>query len=165
MLSPSEFAYLIGVNPKWVHNAALRLKRPIRFSVKEAIRLSLARRVHDEFGIPLPRAVQLANDALHESVEGSFVVESSDAFMRLSIDMTRFLIAFNARLSWMRSQAPIPDRGRKPGPIHGDALTVARTYGLDISLIQANLRRSPAERLRALDENMDFVRKVQRRHA
>lgn len=43
-----------------------------------------------------------------------------------------------------------------------DPLKAAREYGLDLSLLQANLRRTPAERLRQLDAMLSFVHRVRR---
>lgn len=43
-----------------------------------------------------------------------------------------------------------------------DPVTIAREYGFDISLLQANVRRTPAECLRQLDAMLDFVRRARR---
>jgi hypothetical protein len=162
MLSPGEMAYLIEVPPKWIHNAALRLRRPIRHSVKEAIRLALARKIHDALGVPLSRAMHLASEAIQADLDAPFVVASDDGMISLSIDVTRLLIAFNAKLAWMRNQDPLPKRGRPPATRPHDALAAAEAYGVDLSLVRANLRRSPAERLTALDENAAFIRNARK---
>jgi hypothetical protein len=165
MLSSSELAYLVDVDPKWIHNAALRLKRPIRHSVKEAIRLTLARQLHEGIGITLPHAMELANEAIHANIDQPFVVMSPDGTAWLSIDTGRFLLRFNARLAWMRTHTPLPERGRKPMQRHEDAIAAARAYGIDISLLEANLRRTRGERLTELNDNMEFLHHVRRRTA
>lgn len=43
-----------------------------------------------------------------------------------------------------------------------DPIRVAAEHGLDLSLLRANLRRTPAERLRQLDGMMEFVRAMRR---
>jgi hypothetical protein len=43
-----------------------------------------------------------------------------------------------------------------------DPLAAARTYGIDLTLLAANLRRSPEERIRQLDAMLDFARRVRR---
>lgn len=166
MLTTAEMAALIGVDVKWIHNAALRLRRPVRHSAKEAIRLALAHQLHQLLSLPLGRAVDIATDALHEDMDVPFVVASSDGAIELRIDMLRFLTAINARLAWIRMQASPPERGRPRRRSSGDPLTVARAHGVDLSLVRANLRRSPQERLDALDENAEFLHTVREpRHA
>jgi hypothetical protein len=39
---------------------------------------------------------------------------------------------------------------------------VAEEYGLDLSLLAANLKRTPAQRLRQLDAMADFRRRARR---
>jgi hypothetical protein len=150
------------VDAKWIHNAALRLRRPVRHSVKEAIRLTLAHQLHELLALPLSRAADIATDAMHEDMDVPFVVASPDSAIELRVDMTRFLTTFNARLAWMRTQATLPERGRPPQPLRGDPLILAREYGIDLSLVQANLRRSVAERLDALDKNVEFIQQARR---
>ena len=41
-------------------------------------------------------------------------------------------------------------------------LADAEAYGVDLTLIDAQLRRTPEERLRMLSENIEFFREVER---
>jgi hypothetical protein len=43
-----------------------------------------------------------------------------------------------------------------------DPITAAQAYGIDITLVAANLRRTPAERVRQLDAMYDFAHRVKR---
>lgn len=53
--------------------------------------------------------------------------------------------------------------GKSPIPgATSDPLKAAREYGVDLSLLQANLRRTPAERLRQLDAMLSFVHRIRR---
>ncbi len=47
-------------------------------------------------------------------------------------------------------------------PTASDALTAAREYGIDLTLLVANLRRTPEQRLRQLDAMLDFKNRVRR---
>lgn len=55
----------------------------------------------------------------------------------------------------MTLQREHPEQGTASEP---PAVTRAREYGIDVSLIHGNLQRTVAERLRALDTNAEFVR-------
>ena len=43
-----------------------------------------------------------------------------------------------------------------------DPVTIAREYGFDISLLQANLRLTPEERIRQLDAILSFISRMRR---
>jgi hypothetical protein len=61
------------------------------------------------------------------------------------------------------STAAADGKGTEPAKdSRKDPVTIAREYGTDISLLQANLRRTPAERLRQLDAMLNFVRRARR---
>jgi hypothetical protein len=83
------------------------------------------------------------------------------------LDLRRVLSTFAARLA--RAMQRTPRRaGRRPTTNRkdlGDARARARAYGYDLSLIDSNLRRTPQERLAALDANAAFVSALARRRA
>ncbi len=58
-----------------------------------------------------------------------------------------------------------PQSGRPDAPdmpVGSDALAAAREYGIDLTLLLANLRRTPEQRLRQLDAMLDFKNRVRR---
>ncbi len=50
-------------------------------------------------------------------------------------------------------------RGRRPSR-RGSAIERARAYGIDLTLFDSALRRTPEERLRLLGENMQVMRRL-----
>lgn len=51
--------------------------------------------------------------------------------------------------------------GRSPAQV----LAEAEAFGVDLSLVRAQLTRTPEERLLALDENLAFLQKLHRGYA
>ncbi len=49
-----------------------------------------------------------------------------------------------------------------PARLSSDALDAAREYGIDLTLLVANLRRTPEQRLRQLDAMLDLKNRVRR---
>ena len=50
-------------------------------------------------------------------------------------------------------------RGRRRSR-RGSAIERARAYGVDVTLLDSALRRTPEERIRAVAENMEFLSKI-----
>jgi malate/lactate dehydrogenase len=50
-------------------------------------------------------------------------------------------------------------RGRRPSR-RGSAIERAKAYGVDVTLLDSALRRTPEERLQLLDENMQVMRRL-----
>lgn len=159
----AEFALLVGTDPKWVLNASVVLRIPARYSLAAARRLTVARSLRDAAGMPLPRAYGMAGEALRRYAgEGALVTLTPDAStVELRVDVHRLLCEFNVRHSQLKTM----HARRRPGPrasTRRDPLRAASDYGIDLSLLRANLRRTPAERLRQLDGMAAFARHVRR---
>jgi len=167
-MTRAQFAEAIGVPEKWVHNAAATLGRRLPYTIPSARRLAVARIIQTGMSLPLPVAYRLAPVVLAEAAGvGSLVsAHSSDAAVSLTVDLAHVLSAFAVRLA--RALQSTPRRagrrrtiGRGTGP--ADARARAKAYGVDLSLIDANLRRTPDERLRAHEANAAFVTALRRR--
>lgn len=154
----AQFAIAVGAGTKWVQNTAAALGRPIEYGAEEARRLGLARTIQSVAGMALPRAVEIADAALSSS-EPVFAVQSVDGSVELSVDVERYLSTFGARLALARREQP-QRRGRPARRETGDPIAAAREYGIDISLLQSNLMRTPEERLRNAGENAELVRRI-----
>lgn len=160
----AEFARLLDASPKWVLNTMQALPQKPRYSETIAQRMIVARAIHGGFGTPLPVAMALAQRALREwdgtTTPLSLRPHVTD-HVAMTIDMYRLMSSFNVRLAELReSHAPMV-RGR-PKTRSVDPLVVAADWGLDLSLIRDNLRKSPSERLRQLDAMHRFASGVRR---
>ena len=160
----AEFARLVGVSPKWVLNTLPSLPSRSRYTDVVAQRLVVARAIHAAFGTALPDAFALAQRALHAwdgSVTPVTLRGNAADDVALTIDVYRLMAAYHMRRAELReSYAPMV-RGR-PRTRSIDAVAVAADWGLDLSLIRDNLRKSPAERLQQLDAMRAFASGVHR---
>ena len=147
----AEFALLVDADPKWVLNTRAILGRGVRYTVEAAERVALVRILNRELGIPLPAAWELAGNALTRTEpKGVFEQASSGEIVTLTIDVRRLRAAVATRRSQLATMHGSKRAGRKPKRAL-NALEAARRYGLDVTLLQANLARSPKVRLRQLD--------------
>ena len=154
-----QFATAVGARPRWVLNALTRLKVPRRYSERLARRLCLARLLAEDVGMTLAAAYRMAGKALEEAdPSGTWRHESLNAAIALSIDMPRFYTAYGAGLALSRQYSE-KVRGRRPSKLKS-AVQRAREYGIDTTLLEAQLARTPAQRVRELDENLEFLRRV-----
>jgi len=149
----AQFAIAVGAGTKWVQNAAAALGRPLAYSEDEARRLGLARVIQGVAGMPLQRAWGLAGEALASSSQQEVMAEAADGSVQMNIDVRRYLSTFTALLRRAYSHEP-RRRGR---PAARGSRWSAESYGLDVSLIDANLRRPLAERLREADEAAEMM--------
>lgn len=158
-----EFAYLLDADPKWVQNAAAALGGSLRYSLPTAQRLAVARALADTGGMPLPRAYAIAGRVLRKYGGSKAPVRVSDAAdpVAVTVDVYRILAAVSAGLSRLCTMYAPRRRGR-PTTVRRDPIRAAEEYGLDLTLLAANLRRTQAERLRQLDAMADFRRRVRR---
>lgn len=159
----SEFAYLLNVSPKWVQNTAVVLGREFRYDLPTARRVAVARALAEALELPIARAYAMAGDVL-ERYDGSrrpVSVSTPDGVVDVQVDVYRILAAVYTGLSRMRTNYAPRLRGR-PTAERRDPIRAAAEYGLDLTLLAANLRRTPAERLRQLDAMVDFRRRVRR---
>lgn len=160
----SELALVVGADAKWLLNAAAVLPMPKGYTLALARRLALARALQDGLGVPLPRAYAMAGEALRRYTAGNAPVTLAvdDAgTVEVKIDVHRVLSAVNVRLSRLKTMYAPRRRGPRSSA-RRDPLRVASDYGLDLSLLRANLGRTPAERLRQLDNMAAFRRRVRR---
>jgi hypothetical protein len=159
----AEFAALTGAPPKWILNSLPIIGGEIAYSLKNARRLAVARSLHAVLGIPLARAWALAADALArwDGTHPVRVGDGSEAMVCVEIDMPRLLSAFHVRRSGLVTTRPARRAGRPRRRVR-DPLAAAREYGLDLSLLRANLGRTREQRLRQLDSMVDFKRRVRR---
>lgn len=168
----SELCTMAGVPSKWVLNGRALWGDPPGYSAALARRLAVTHALHTTLGMPLALAHQVAADALAAppSAEGAgdavlLVPVREDAPVCVAIDLARILTAVEARWAAWRAGygARVGGRPRTAGrPAAAAALARAADWGLDLSVLEANLRRSPAERLRQLDGMMAFRRRVRR---
>lgn len=160
----AEFAILVDASPKWILNARAILGKDVRYSIHAANRLVIARLLNASLGTPLPRAFQLAAEALRAFAGGVNPVSITGHRLDLvqaAIDVDRVVAAVSTRLSRVRVLQLPRQSGRIPSA-RRDAIRAATEYGLDVSLLAANLLRTPAQRLRQLDSMSDFRNRVRR---
>jgi hypothetical protein len=159
----AEFAYLLDADPKWVQNAAAALGGSLRYTLPTARRLAVARALAETVDMPLSRAYAIASEVLQKSDGSKAPVRVSDDTdpVTLTVDVFRILATVSVGLSRLRTMYAPRRRGRPP-TLRRDPIRVAEEYGLDLSLLAANLRRTPAERLRQLDAMADFRRRAGR---
>lgn len=161
----AQFALLVEASPKWVLNARAVLGGKVRYLLPVAQRVAIARALQAALGLPLPPAFKLAGEALQGYSGGKERVTVGDAgrgIVVTEVDVHRVLAAVNVRLSQLRTMHAPRQAGRPP-KARRQALKVAEEYGVDLSLLAANLGRSPAERLRQLDGMVEFRRRVRRK--
>jgi hypothetical protein len=159
----ADFALLVDATRKWVLNTRAVLGSGVRYSLAVAERMALVRVLNRDLSVPLPRAWDLAGDALAESSSASGLIECQigGGSVSLSIDVRRLRSALATRRSLLSTMPPRRRAGRKPKRV-ADPLAAAREYGLDVTLLEANLARHPAQRLRQLDDMAAFTANVRR---
>lgn len=160
----AAFARLLDASPKWVLNTLRALGLAPRYTLARAQRFTVMRAVHDGAGMPLPAAYAMAGRALRSwRGDTACVTLSITAHedVALTLDVYRLLSSVNVRLADVReSYAPMV-RGR-PRVTRVSAIDAATAWGLDLSLVRDNLRKTPLERLRQLDAMRAFAMNVER---
>ena len=127
------------------------------YSVERAKTFAVARTLEHAWFIPLNRAFRLAEEMLAlpgDKVEWRIVAE--DGLTTLLVDRNRVLSGFAATLSFALEGYSERRRGR-PRRSVSTGIAAARQYGVDVSLLEASLERTPADRLRRLDRDAAFV--------
>jgi hypothetical protein len=154
-----QFATAVGAPAKWVQNARAVLGEAGPYTVERARVLALTRILERSFDLSLRRAHELAVRTL-ENLAGelSWRHESADGCVIVEIVRGRFLAEFAVNLSRANVQVE-RRRGRKPRK-RRRGLAAARARGVDISMLRESLRRTPAERLRRLAEDAEFVKSL-----
>ena len=155
-----RFATAVGASPRWVLNALARLRLPRRgYDETLARRLALCRFISEAVQTPLPHALRLADRALREAAPSSTWRAEGPGGVSLVVDLPRFFTTYGANLALALNNYGEKPRGRRPSR-RGSAIERARAYGVDMTLIDSALRRTPAERLRLLDENVQVMRRL-----
>jgi hypothetical protein len=151
-----QFATAVGASRRWVQNAFQALGLPAVYTDDLARRLAFAKELKEGCGLPLRRGFPLAKEALARwPVEKSWELRQADGSVRVMVDLERFLSTCAVRLSLSRTFYAEKRRGR-PWKRRGVAL--AKWYGVDLSLLDESLKRTPAERLERLDEAAEFFK-------
>lgn len=156
-----QFATVVGAEPRWVQNARQVLGLGRVYDEERAKRLGVARQLHEAFGIPLVKAYPLAREALASWPDAKvWRHEDAAGIGALEVNLERYLSTYAVRLSLARNRYAEKRRGRPPKRRRKRGVAGAREYGEDISLLREQLKRTPAERLRTLEEALDFVRRT-----
>ena len=159
-----QFACALGAPTKWVQNTWAILGLDPTYGEAELWRMALVRLLEQAMEVPLKRGYATAQAAMpnHTGRGGRGTMELrlvDEGALDVSVDWARFSSEVLAGLSRSRTQYQERRRGRPPKePLHG--IEAARAQGIDVGLLRASLRRSPAERLRALDEDLAFVQRL-----
>ena len=167
-----ELCATAGVPTKWVLNGRALWGGPRAYSLALARQLAITHELHATVGMPLPLAFRVAADALAalpalpppDDVPVLVPVRPG-ALSCVAVHVGRILAAVAARsAAWHAGYgAKVAGRPRGPGDRpRPDAVAQAVQWGLDLTLLEANLRRSPAERLRQLDGMVAFRRRARR---
>lgn len=158
----AEVAHLAGVEPKWVLNAMATLGRAPRYSVTLARRLALTHAVVKATSMPLSRALQTADEALRaaSTAKSPVIVPRNARVVAVWVDLPRILSIFSVRLSLLRTTLAPRQRGRPPA--RRNSLKVAQEWGIDLTLLADNARKSKEQRLRQLDAMVRFAAEAQR---
>jgi len=155
-----QFAVAVGASPRWVLNALVRLRLPRRgYDEPLARRLALCRFISEAAGTPLPEALRLADRALRGGDPQATWRLQALGGITLSVDLPRFFTTYGAHLALALNHYGERPRGRKPSR-RGTAIERAKAYGVDVTLLDSALRRTPQERVRAVAENMEFLSKI-----
>lgn len=162
MLTLGQFACALGAPTKWVQNAWAILGLDLNYGEIELWHMALVRLLERAMEVPLKQAYATALAAMPNpmSLRGPTELRLvEEGALDVSVDCARFSSAVLAGLSRARTQYQERPRGRpRKEQLHG--IAAARAQGIDVGLLRASLRRSPAERLRSLDEDLAFLQNL-----
>lgn len=155
-----QFAVAAGASTRWVLNAFRVLGLRGGYTVDNARRLAFARLLKETTGLPLKRGLPLADDALATwPADRTWSLRGGDGAVRVTVDLERFLSDCSVRLSLARCWYAEKQRGRPPRR-RRRGLAWARAHGVDVELLAWSLARTPEERLRRLDEEVEALRRL-----
>jgi hypothetical protein len=158
-LSLGQYATAVGAPARWVQNAHAVLGLGVAYTPEGARRLAFARLLKETAGMPLVDAYPLAAPALASwPIQRRWKLDRGGA-AAVTVDLERFLSDCNVRLSLARSWYVERRRGRPP-KVRRRGVAWAKWYGVDVTLLRESLKRTPAERLRALDANLEFLKSL-----
>ena len=161
MMTLGQFAYALGAPTKWVQNTWAILGLDPVYGEAELWRLALVRLLERAIQVPLKQAYAMAKEAIPLAAMGdeSELRLVAEGPLDVSVNWARFSSTVLAGLSRARTQYQERPRGRpRKEQLHG--IAAARARGIDVGLLRASLRRSPADRLRSLDEDLAFVQSL-----
>lgn len=155
---------MVDAEPKWVLNARQVMGRPMPYTIPVAEHLALTRRLQRALHTTLAAAWDMAGDAVRQSTSPVRVARPDDDAIVIELDMARIRSEFNVRRAFTETMHA-PRRAGRPRKRRMNPTRAAQQHGLDLTLLQANLDRSPAQRLRQLDGMVAFRQRVRRRKA
>ena len=159
-LTRAQFAAVVRADEKWVENTSRALGRRLQYTPGDARWMGVVRLLARDFGIPVNRAADLAEEALRHPRESRVVSLTAvdDGAATLVIDLARYHSTFAAALSAAISHGGARQRGRpSTRRRRRDPVGAAESFGVDLSLLREAIERSPAERLARLDANASFL--------
>jgi hypothetical protein len=159
-LTLGQYAVAVGAPTRWVQNAHAVLGLVAEYTPEGARRLAFARLLKETVGMRLVGGYALAGPALASwPAHRTWTQAGPGGAAAVTVDLERFLSDCNVRLSLARSWYAERRRGRPPKR-RRRGVAWAKWYGVDVTLLEESLKRTPAERLRALDANLDFLKSL-----
>jgi hypothetical protein len=166
-----QFAIAAGAQTKWILNSAALLRRRVSHTVSDARWWGLLRLLTEHLGLPLQLAADATTRCLRKdgSVRQISVNADPSGSASVVVDLQRYQSTFLGNLSRALVLETPKRRGRPSRPLtgararDGAGVQSAVRYGVDLSLIQAAVDRTPAERLAMLESNARFVRGMRQR--
>ena len=165
-MTAHQFAIAARADAKWILNSSALLGRRVRHTPADSRWWGLVRLLTESLALPLQVAAEAATRSIGTRSEGVRITVMADPSQSASllIDLPRYESIFLGNLS----RALVQETPRRKGrPAHvrrgASAIDSARRYGVDLGLVQAALKRTPAERLRMLEANARFIRGMRKR--
>lgn len=141
-----------GAPAKRIQNAYHLLGKAMEYPLEDVRRLGLTLLLVDYFSMDLRRAWDVAGHALRRPEE--VIRYGAPGMPQLEIDVPRYLTDFGLKCALVVKYPPRmagrPPRSRR-------TKVSPRQFGIDVDALEANLGRTPEERLKSLDENWKFV--------
>jgi hypothetical protein len=166
-MTGAQFAIAAGCEAKWILNSAALLRKRVRRTPADAQWWGLVRMLSETLRLPLQTAADAATSALepNQKTRPTVAVMDPSGSVSLSVDLPRYQSIVLANLSRALVHETPRRRGRPPRSSRESPLDSARCYGIDLGLVRAALKRTPADRLEMLEANAAFIRGMKRRAA
>jgi hypothetical protein len=165
-MTAHQFAIAARADAKWILNSSALLGRRVRRTPADSRWWGLVRLLTESLALPLQTAADAATRSLGTRSEAARITVIADPSHSASllIDLSRYQSIFLGNLSRALVQETPKRKGRPIRAQRGArSIDAARRYGVDLGLVRAALRRTPAERLEMLEANAGFVRGMRRR--
>jgi hypothetical protein len=167
-MTSHQVAVAARADVKWIRNSSALLGRRVRRTPADSRWWGLVRLLTECLALPLQAAAEAATRSLGAKNDAVRITVKADPShsAALVIDLPRYESIFLGNLSHALVLETPRRRGR-PSRIHrgAGAIDSARRYGVDLGLVQAALKRTPAERLDMLEANAGFIRGMRKREA